>query len=353
MINLKLFFNNKKVFLTGHSGFKGSWISLILASMGAKVYGYSLKPQAESLYNIIKIGEVVENSMFADIRDHRKLEQEVKKFQPEIIIHMAAQPFVRASYLDPRYNYEANVIGTLNVFEAALKSGSVRAIINITTDKCYENREIDYAYKEDDKLGGYDPYSASKACAEILTSSYRNSFMRKAGIATASVRAGNVIGGGDFSVDRIIPDIFCAIRNGDDVMLRSPKAIRPWQHVLEPLSGYLMLAKNLYENGDKFAKAYNFGPQKDAEVNVENLAKEFIAKIGIGRYKINEDKNLHEAGILKLDNNLAKIELDWKPKLSFDEAILWTALWYKKYLEDKNDIKNFTLTQIKNFYEIL
>ncbi|MDX1949528.1 MAG: CDP-glucose 4,6-dehydratase, partial [Rickettsiales bacterium] len=270
----------------------------------------------------------------------------------EIIIHMAAQPLVRDSYFDPRKTYETNVIGTLNVFEAARKSGSVKAIVNITTDKCYENKEIDYAYKEDDALGGYDPYSSSKACAEILTSSYRRSFFQKEGIALASVRAGNVIGGGDFSVDRIIPDIFRAIRDQKKVELRSPKAIRPWQHVLEPLLGYLILTKNLYEKKQIFAKAYNFGPNADAEQDVETLTKTFIEKIGFGSYKINPDVNLHEAGILKLDNSLAKKELNWQPKLSFAEAIEWTVQWYQNYLGKKSDIKNFALDQIAEFCQI-
>lgn len=347
------FFKNKKIFLTGHSGFKGSWMSIWLTSVGAKVYGYSLAPEKESLFNILSIDKLCEKSIFADIRNHELLEKEVKNFQPDIIIHMAAQPLVRASYADPRYNYETNVIGTLNVFEAALKSASVKAIVNITTDKCYENTERDYRYNEDDKLGGYDPYSASKACAEILTSSYRNSFFNKAGIASASVRAGNVIGGGDFSVDRIIPDIFRSIRDKKAVELRSPNAIRPWQHVLEPVYGYLLLAKKLYENGEKYAKAYNFGPNQDAEVNVENLVKKFISNIEVGEYKITPNNNLHEAGILKLDNSRALKELGWKPKLSFDETIKWTANWYKEYLNDKANIKNFTLDQINSYKNLV
>jgi len=348
-LDLENFYRGKKVFLTGHTGFKGAWLSLWLTKMGAKVCGFSLAAEKESLFEVLNLSAELEKSVIGDIRDVDAIEKAVKDFQPEIIIHMAAQALVRSSYFNPRETYETNVIGTLNVFEAARKSGSVKTITNITTDKCYENKEIDYAYKEEDPMGGYDPYSSSKACAEILTSSYRRSFFQKEKIHLASVRAGNVIGGGDFSTDRIIPDIFRSIRDGKKVSLRSPNSIRPWQHVLEPLSGYLMLTKNLYEKGDNFAKAYNFGPNSDAEKNVETLTKTFIEKIGIGAYEINANADLHEAGILKLNNSLAKKELNWQPKLSFEEAISWTAQWYKNYLEKKSDIKKFTINQIQNF----
>ena len=349
MVNLKNFYSGKKVFLTGHTGFKGSWLALWLSMMGAKVVGFALEPEKESLFNLAGVGLELEKSIIGDIRNSDEIAAKIKKFQPEIILHLAAQPLVRDSYFDPRKTYETNVIGTLNVFEAARKAGSVKVITNITTDKCYENREIDYAYKEDDALGGYDPYSSSKACAEILTSSYRRSFFQKEGIHLASVRAGNVIGGGDFSVDRIIPDIFRAIRAGEKVRLRSPNAIRPWQHVLEPLYGYLLLTKNLYENGEKFAKAYNFGPNKDAEQNVEILTKTFIEKIGIGSYEIASDATLHEAGILKLDHSRATKELNWQSKLSFDQTLQWTADWYKNYLANKSSVKDLTTEQINKF----
>lgn len=345
----KNFYHGKRIFLTGHTGFKGAWLSLWLLKMGAKVSGFSLAPEKESLFNILDLALQLEESTIGDIRDFVLLEKKLKNFQPEIVIHMAAQALVRPSYADPRLTYKTNVIGTLNVFEAVRKAGSVKALVNVTTDKCYENKEINHNYCEDDSLGGYDPYSSSKACAEILTSSYRRSFFEKAGIGLASVRAGNVIGGGDFSSDRIIPDIFRAIRDGKKVELRSPNAIRPWQHVLEPLSGYLTLAKNLYEKGENFAKAYNFGPDRDAEKNVEILTKSFIKKIGSGAYEINANADLHEAGILKLDNSRAKKELNWKPKLSFDEAIFWTADWYKNYSEKNSDIQKFTADQIEIF----
>ncbi len=350
---LENFFKNKKIFLTGHTGFKGSWLSLWMASAGASVCGYSLSPKNQSLFNILNLEKKIQKSIFADIRNAELLEKEIKIFAPDIIIHMAAQPLVRASYADPRYNYETNFIGTLNVFEAALKSSTVKAVVNITTDKCYENKEINYRYKEDDKLGGYDPYSASKACSEILTSSYRNSFFDKAGIALASARAGNVIGGGDFSVDRIIPDIFRAISENNAVQIRYPNAIRPWQHVLEPIYGYLILAQKLYENGNKFSQAYNFGPQEDNEINVQTLTEKFIASIGLGDYQISADANLHEAGILKLDNNRAQSELGWKPTLSCEDTISWTANWYKEFLSNQSKIADFTFSQINSFKNLI
>ncbi len=367
---MKNFYSGKKIFLTGHTGFKGSWLSLWLTMLGAKVVGFSLEADKESLFNSAEVATGLEKSIIGDIRNSDEIAATVKNFQPEIILHLAAQPLVRDSYFDPRKTYETNVIGTLNVFEASRKAGSVRVITNITTDKCYENRETDYAYQEEDALGGYDPYSSSKACAEILTSSYRRSFFQKEGIQLASARAGNVIGGGDFSVDRIIPDIFRAIRAGEKVKLRSPNSIRPWQYVLEPLYGYLLLTKNLYEKGEDFAKAYNFGPNKDAEQNVEILTKTLIEKIGTGSYEIATDaqdprylggiestrsatmggaKNLHEAGILKLNHSRATKELNWQPKLSFEETLEWTAEWYGNYLEKKSDVKIFTTEQIRKF----
>ncbi len=351
---LESFFKNKKIFLTGHTGFKGSWLSLWLTMMGAKVCGYSLEPESESLFNILKIKNSLEKSIFNDIRNIDSLELEVKKFQPEIIIHMAAQPLVRASYFNPRETYETNVIGTLNVFEAARKSSSVKTILNITTDKCYENKETIYPYKENDQLGGHDPYSSSKACAEILTASYRNSFLKKENINTASARAGNVIGGGDFSSDRIIPDIFRSIRENNQVIVRSPFSIRPWQHVMEPLYGYLLLTKRLFEDGNNFAKAYNFGPNIDEEINVQKLTEEFIKELGQGSYKIEANQNLHEAQTLKLDNSLARMELKWQPSLKFKDSLNLTSEWYKNYITNSADnIILLTQKQIEYYQKLI
>lgn len=326
-------------------------MSLWLSQMGSKVVGFALKADEESLFNLAKVEDATVKSIIGDIRNEKEIEAAVKNFQPEIIIHMAAQPLVRQSYFDPLETYQTNVIGSLNVFEAARKSGSVKAILNVTTDKCYENKEIDYPYKEEDPMGGYDPYSSSKACAEILTSSYRRSFLEKEGIFIASARAGNVIGGGDFSTDRIIPDIFRSVRLNKEVEIRSPNAIRPWQHVLEPLYGYLLLTKNLFEKGKNFSTAYNFGPDNDEEINVENLTKCLIQKLGIGSYKISPDFILHEAVILKLDNAKAKSKLGWKPKLNFDETMKFTAEWYKNYISDPANIRSVTCEQIINFSE--
>jgi CDP-glucose 4,6-dehydratase len=352
MLDLK-FFQNKRIFLTGHSGFKGSWMSLWLSQLGSEVCGYSLMPEKESLFNILKIDKVIKKSIFADIRNKKELEQELIDFSPDIVIHMAAQPLVRASYADSVYNFETNVMGVVNLFESILKCKSVKAVLNITTDKCYENREIDYNYKEGDGLGGYDPYSASKACSEIITSCYRRSFFEAKGVNVASVRAGNVIGGGDFSVDRIIPDIFRAIRAKNSVEIRSPRSIRPWQHVLEPLCGYLMIVNKLCQSdGEKYALAYNFGPDKEAEVDVESLVKKIIEHMGFGDYKINLDNNLHEAKMLKLDNSFVKKEIGWKPNLLFDEAVSWTAEWYKKYFLNES-VKSFTLAQIRDFEKLI
>lgn len=347
--NVISFYKDRKIFLTGHTGFKGAWLSLWLGEMGAKVCGFALKPEEESLFNLAKVEESLEESVIGDIRNRDEINLAVKKFQPEIIIHMAAQPLVRDSYVDPLKTYETNVIGTLNVFEAARKSGSVKTILNVTTDKCYENRESLRPYQENDRLGGYDPYSSSKACAEILTSSYRRSFFEKEEIGIASARAGNVIGGGDFSVDRIIPDIVRAIRDGKKVEIRSPKSIRPWQHVLEPLYGYLLLTKNLFERENFFSKAYNFGPDSDAEVTVEELVKAFIQRIGCGSYEVGESKDFHEANLLRLDSTMAKTELGWSPKLSFRESISWTVDWYKCYLNDKKQVKDLSKAQISIF----
>ena len=346
---LQNFYCGKKIFLTGHTGFKGSWMALWLLEMKARVVGFALEPEDESLFRLAQVDGGMEKSIIGDIRNSEKIAAAIADSQPEIIIHMAAQPLVRQSYFDPRETYETNVIGTLNVFEAARKVGSIKAILNVATDKCYENKEVDHAFEESDPLGGHDPYSASKACAEILTSSYRRSFFGKEKVALASARAGNVIGGGDFSKDRIIPDIFRSIQDGKKIELRSPSAIRPWQHVLEPVFGYLLLAKNLYEKGDVFAKAYNFGPNADAQQNVETLTKNFIEKIGAGAYESLENQALHEAGILKLNHSLAKKELDWQPKLTFDEAVFWTASWYKNYLEKTISPREFTLQQIRTF----
>ncbi len=347
---LQNFYKNKKVLITGHTGFKGSWLSLFLKELGAEVYGYALEPDKSraNLFSLAKIDDKIK-SYIADISDIKSLEKVINKTKPQIIFHLAAQSLVRDSYNNPVDNYRTNVMGTVNLLEVAKNLKSLKAVINITTDKCYENNEWYWPYRENDKLGGHDPYSASKACSEIITDSYRKSFYTERRIGLASARAGNVIGGGDFSKDRIIPDIVESIKNKKTVILRNPKAVRPWQHVLDVLNGYLILGQKLYENPQEFSEAFNFSLMENQEINVEAIAQQFISVIGKGEYKIDKNKaNLHEAQILKLDSSKALKKLNWKPKYKTQDAITNAALWYKSFLTSSNldslcqeDLNNF------------
>lgn len=349
---LENFYKNKKVFITGHTGFKGSWLVLWLKKLGAEVTAYSLPPEKESLFELAGIENEVK-SIFGDIRNYDELLSALKKSEAEIVIHMAAQAFVLESYHNPTGTYETNVMGTINLFEAIRKVPTVKAVVNVTTDKCYENQELNLPFKEDDKLGGHDPYSSSKACSEIITSCWRDSFFSKSGVMLASARAGNVIGGGDFSKDRIIPDIIRAIEKNEKVILRSPNSIRPWQHVLEPLLGYMILAMKLFREKENLAAAYNFGPDKESKITVEDIVKTFIQKIAMGNYEIKENEQFYEAKTLRLDNNKAKKTLGWKPVFGFDETIDFTAIWYANYLNKKIPIKDFTLQQIELFCSLV
>ena len=340
-------YKNKKVLITGHTGFKGAWLAFWLNSIGAKVTGYALKPDTNpSLFKILKIDSKI-NSVFGNILDEKNLEKVFNKVKPDIVFHLAAQPLVRLSYSEPLLTYKTNVIGTLNVLQAARKCGSVKAFVNITTDKCYENKETTRGYKETDPMGGYDIYSSSKGCAEILSSSYRRSFLRD-GFLLATVRAGNVIGGGDWALDRIVPDCIMAINKGKKIEIRNPLAVRPWQHVLEPLSGYLLLGQKLLTKGQKFAEAYNFGPEKSAARNVSDLAKNIIKYYGKGEIVIHKRDNLHEAGLLSLNINKVKKHLGWRPSWNFNETAKKTAEWYKAFYAGKN-MDAFTLAQIKEY----
>ena len=301
------FFQNKKVLVTGHTGFKGSWLCILLNELGADVYGYALMPPTNpSLYNEAQIDKIV-NSTIGDIRDFDLLTTTIKRIKPEIVFHMAAQPLVRYSYQNPRETYEVNVMGTVNLLEAIRLTGGVKAVVNITTDKCYENKEWHWGYRENEPMGGYDPYSNSKGCSELVTSAYRSSFFNsndfgKHGVALASARAGNVIGGGDWAEDRLIPDFIRSISKGEKVKIRSPYAIRPWQHVLEPLSGYLLLSKKLYEEGINFTGAWNFGPDDNDAKNVEYVVQTFCSYWGKeAEYELDTDHQPHEAHYLKLD----------------------------------------------------
>ena len=345
-------YKDKRVLITGHTGFKGAWLSQWLNMLGADVQGIALEPNTNpSLYSILNINEQI-NSNICDIRNSEKLEKLVININPEIIFHLAAQPLVRLSYSEPVSTYEINVIGTLNVLEAARKVDSVKAVVNITTDKCYENIEDDYAYKEGDKLGGHDMYSSSKACSEILTSSYRSSFLQTDdSFLLASVRAGNVIGGGDWAQDRLIPDCIRALAENKPIVIRSPHAVRPWQHVLEPLSGYLRVGELLLSGKKEYADCYNFGPSLNGVLTVKEVVELVIDSWGSGKLDIQEDSKLHEATLLQLDITKAQQKLDWKPKLSAESAIGDTVKWYKEHYNSSSDMVKFTKLQIKEFIE--
>jgi len=358
MVTKELFsgvFKGRKVLLTGHTGFKGSWLSILLHHLGARVYGYALEPPTEpSLYKLAHIDDLV-SSNIGDIRNYKKLFDVIHKCEPDIIIHMAAQPIVRESYKTPRETYETNVMGTVNVLEAARHVKSVRAILNVTTDKCYENKEWVWAYRENEPLGGFDPYSNSKACSELVTSSFRNSFFNpneydKHGVALASARAGNVIGGGDWADDRLIPDFIRAMIRGDKVKIRSPYAIRPWQHVFEPLSGYLTLCEKLFTKGADFAEAWNFGAEESDAHNVEWIIRNICELWGSrASYEIDNSPQPHEASYLKLDCSKAKSKLNWHPVWPVEKALSMTVEWTKSYL-DKKDLLKICVDQINEYF---
>ena len=342
-------YKNKKVFLTGHTGFKGSWLALWLMRLGAEVCGYSLSPNTKpSMFQKLDIGNKISKSIIGDILDSEKLEKAISDFQPEIMFHLAAQPLVRLSYSEPLLTYQTNVIGTLNVLEAARKCSSVKAFVNVTTDKCYENKEIQRGYREDDPMGGYDMYSSSKGCVEIMSSSYRRSFL-KDGYAMATARAGNVIGGGDWALDRLIPDCIRGINDGIDIEIRNPVAVRPWQHVLEPLSGYLLLGQKLLEDGQKYADGFNFGPNEESVLTVAEVAKKVTEFYGKGKVIVGEKSPLHEAGLLMLNIEKAEKILGWTPTYNADDAIKNTVDWYKKFYSNQENMLNFTIKQIEEY----
>jgi CDP-glucose 4,6-dehydratase len=360
MNELKKFYNGKRILITGHAGFKGSWLSNILINWGAEIIGYSLEPNTSpNLFETLELKSKIIN-YFNDIRDIKKLKEVIYKEKPEIIFHMAAQPLVRNSYDDPIYTYQTNIIGTANILEAVKESKSVKSVIIITTDKVYENIEKETGYVEDDRLGGYDPYSTSKACAELITGSYVKSFfnpkdyLKKHNLLVSSVRAGNVIGGGDWSKDRLIPDIIKGIfEKEEDIIIRNPNAIRPWQHVLEPLTGYLILARKLYDGEIKFVGAWNFAPEEENFITVEELIKNGINILEKGNYKINTSSEKHETMVLKLDATKAKNNLNWKPSLNVSKTLKITFDWYKEFYNNKDDIINYTNKQINDFMERL
>jgi CDP-glucose 4,6-dehydratase len=353
------FWRNKNVLVTGHTGFKGAWLCLWLIRMGAKVTGVALlPPTTPSLFKTVNIGPTLARSVLLDIRDRGKLVRVFRQAKPEIVFHLAAQPLVWDSYKDPVSTYAINVMGTVNVLEAVRAARSVRAVVNVTTDKCYENVECMRGYREEDPLGGYDPYSSSKACSEIVTAAYRRSFFhpneyKVHGVAIATARAGNVIGGGDWARDRLVPDCIRSLKKGVPVVLRSPNAVRPWQHVLDPLCGYLMLAEKLFSDGAGFASPWNFGPAKKDVATVAEVADRIVRQWGDGiRVKIALGKHPHEAGLLMLDITKARKELGWRPRLTVTQALDWTVEGYRA-LSKKKDPRRVILQQIDRYKDIL
>lgn len=342
-------YKGKKVFLTGHTGFKGGWLALLLKSLGAEVLGYALEPNTiPSFFNEVKLSTQIK-SVFGNILDREKLNSTMQKFNPDIVFHLAAQPLVRLSYSEPLNTYETNVIGTLNVLEAARKCNNIIAFVNITTDKCYENKEISHGYKEDEPMGGHDMYSSSKGCVEIMSSSYRRSFLKNGKpYAMATARAGNVIGGGDWALDRLIPDCVRFINQNMPIEIRNPIAVRPWQHVLEPLSGYLLLGQKLLEEGEKFAEGFNFGPNEESILTVAEVAQKVVEYYGKGEVIIYKKDDLHESNLLMLNIEKSKKVLDWQPVYRADEAIKKTIEWYKKFYQGEKMLE-FTLLQINNY----
>ena len=344
------FWNGKKVYLTGHTGFKGSWLSLWLQSMGVIVKGYSLDVNTKpALFSEAKVAEGMESEI-GDIRNLERLTESMVSFSPDILIHMAAQPLVRLSYQEPVDTYTTNVIGTVNVLEAARKCSNLKAIISVTTDKCYENKEWEWGYRENEPMGGHDPYSSSKGCAELVTSAYRRSFFSSDDTASiASARAGNVIGGGDWSEDRLIPDILRAFEKSEPVVIRNPLSTRPWQHVVEPLSGYLVLAQELFLNGDEFAEGWNFGPKDEDCKPVSWILDQMVSHWGNNAsWSLDKNNNPHEAGFLKLDCSKASNRLKWDPKWNLQLTLKSIVDWHQLY-SNGGDLKKQCLKEINTY----
>lgn len=348
------FWRGKRVFVTGHTGFKGSWLSLWLQSLGAELTGYALKPPTNpSLFEEARVGEGM-TSIEGDIRDLAFFSESIQATRPEIVVHMAAQPLVRYSYQNPVETYAINVMGTVHMLEAVRTTPGIKAVLCVTTDKCYENHGHEIPYRESDPMGGYDPYSSSKGCAELVSAAYRTSFFNPKnyglhGVALATVRAGNVIGGGDWAQDRLIPDIVTAFENGQPVHIRNPNAIRPWQHVLEPLRGYLILAEKLVQEGTAFAEGWNFGPQDEDVKSVGWVVEQMAQRWGKGaKWQIDLGEHPHEANYLRLEILKAQDRLDWKPALSLENAIDLIVDWYIKRQAGTN-IRALTLSQIADY----
>ena len=354
MKNFNNVYKGKRVLVTGHTGFKGSWLSIWLKELGAEVIGYSLETEKDN-FVLSHLSEKIVD-IRGDIRDRKHLREVFDKYQPEIVFHLAAQPLVRLSYDIPVETYETNLMGTINIMEEIRNCGNTKIGIMVTTDKCYENKEQIWGYRENESFGGYDPYSSSKGACEIAIQSWRNSFFNpkdyeKHGKSIASVRAGNVIGGGDWAKDRIVPDCIRALEEDRDIEIRSPKSIRPWEHVLEPLSGYLLLGQRMMEDPIKYCEGWNFGPNLDAIVNVWEVAEKIVKNYGKGNLKDTSDPNaLHEAKLLLLDITKSRFELGWKPTLTIDKSIELTAEWYKRYKNE--DVYQLCVKQINEFSKL-
>jgi CDP-glucose 4,6-dehydratase len=346
------FWAGKRVLLTGHTGFKGSWLTRWLFLLGADVTGFALAPeQNPSLFELAALAEC-SSSNLGDIRDLAEVSRVVEATEPELVIHMAAQSLVRRSYREPVATYAVNVMGTVHLLDALRRVGSARAVVVVTSDKCYENREWTHGYREEDAMGGHDPYSSSKGCAELVTAAYRRSFFGNAGVASA--RAGNVIGGGDWSEDRLFPDIVRGAESGHPVSIRNPRSTRPWQHVLDPLCGYLMLAERLWHEPDQFSEAFNFGPRDDGTQAVGDVAQRFVRELGSGRLELAEvDPDApHEASLLELDARKARARLGWRPRLALEGAVELTARWYRAWLDDPSSARRMLDAQIAEYQSL-
>jgi CDP-glucose 4,6-dehydratase len=348
------FWSGKRVFMTGHTGFKGSWLSIWLQRLGADLVGYALPPPTEpSHFELARVANGMK-SLVGDVRDFASLKRAIDEQRPEIVLHLAAQSVVRASYDDPRETYETNVMGTVNVLEAVRAVPGVRSVVNVTTDKCYENREWVWGYREDEPMGGYDPYSNSKGCSELVTSAFRRSFFAaeqhaQHGVALGSARAGNVVGGGDWTKDQLVPDVLRAFKKHEPVRLRSPHAVRPWQFVLEPLSGYLALAERLFRDGPAFAEGWNFGPVDEDAKTVEWIVDKLAAKWGDGaQWLADAGQHPHEAHFLKLDSSKARARLGWAPRVRLEEALEWVVEWYRAEAAGA-DVRQNTEEQIERY----
>lgn len=345
------FWKGKHVFVTGHTGFKGSWLCLWLQMLGARVTGYALKPPTRpSLFQLAGVARSMK-SITADVRDLPRLKAELRRAKPQLVVHMAAQALVRASYADPVGTYATNVMGTVNVLEALRGPKSVRAVVIVSSDKCYENRERDQGYREDEAMGGHDPYSSSKGCAELVTAAYRRSYFSGAGAAVASARAGNVIGGGDWSKDRLVPDALSAFLGGKTLRVRSPNAVRPWQHVLDPLNGYLTLAERLWDDGPAHSGAWNFGPADDDNRSVSWIVEQLARRWGEGaRWEVDRAQQPHEAGLLKLDCSKAQAKLNWHPSIELSATLDSVVDWHRRQASGEN-ARKLTEKQIARFQD--